>query len=178
MPQVAYFKSFAAYDVPLRPQGPVSFAATAGLSSYLVTQYGDDGRLAELTKVIVEREATGEQALLTQCAPGSVLFFRADASERGGPALGPRVDYAATIEQDALIRGRVAPSGFQVSWELLRRKPLFRENYAYWPGGALKERVVWRADGRVSRWAFDRAGRVESAGQDQDRNLHTPAPAI
>lgn len=161
--RVAFFKSFAAYDVPLRPQGPISFEETAGLSSYCIAQLQEDGRIASLTKIIVERQNRGELLLPERSEPGSVIFFKVVAGEEPNPNTLQPMGYAETRDLEAYYQGVVDISGLTLHWEHLLRKPLFTETYSYGPDGNLKERSVCREDGRVSRWTYDENGAPEAA---------------
>jgi hypothetical protein len=159
--RIGFFRSFAAYDIPLRPQDPISFEDTKALSSYCLVQFEPEGRISSFTKIILERQGSGELPLAERFEPGAVMFFKESApGEEMQRLLSKSVPYSETQNQEAYYRGTVASSGRGLCWELLARKVLFKETYKYHPDGKLKERVVHRGDGSVSRWLYDEKGQA------------------
>lgn len=173
--QIRFFRSFAAYNIPQRPQGEIEFEQTKDLASYCAAKFDSDGRLALFCKIIVQRLGHGFQQLASPHEPGSILFFAGVLGAGQSPAIDQPTDYAGTKEQDVYYRGCVDADGLLVRWERLSRKEQFSEQYSYWPNGKLKERVVRREDGRVSQRSCDTAGRPVPTPEDQGTHGRTPA---
>jgi hypothetical protein len=157
-----YYKSWASYQIPMRPTDPVDFKQTETLDAFYLAAYDADGRLRRFTKYLVERAPVGRQPLAGSRPPHSILYFAAPSAtdDAPPPKLAPadEIDYPATEGLVSYFKGQVDDSGKALELERIRRRTFFVDEYVYWPNGKLKERVMTGADGTAKKSSFDEDG--------------------
>jgi hypothetical protein len=152
---VKYFRSWASYEIPMRPVDPVTYEGSEELASYYVGSYDERGRLVRLTKVFREVLLTRNIEMETDLAPGTRLYFEATPSAQPGQ----RISFSATEALDAYFRGVVVEPGRYVELEMISRTIFFGDEYAYWPNGTLRHRIAQKRDGSRTETFFDESGR-------------------
>ncbi len=152
---VKYFRSWASYEIPMRPVDPVTYEGSEELASYYVARYDEHGRLVQLTKIFREALLTRDHEMEMDFARGTRVYFEATPSAQPGQ----RISFAATEALDAYFRGVVADPGRHVKLELIRRTVFFSDEYAYWPNGTLRHRIAQKRDGSRTETFFDESGR-------------------
>jgi hypothetical protein len=175
-----YYSSFRGYSVPMVPEGKIDFASTRSLVSFYIVQRNAEGQVGWFAKVLVERQSGQTFSLMKWVAPGSQLFFDAEAlafgpTNPGWPGspggavavntektftLGKQVDYKDTAGKDVYYEGEVEPSGLAGQASLLFRKVVFLDHYLYGSTGIVKERKLWKSDGSGSVWTYTERGKA------------------
>jgi hypothetical protein len=154
-----YFRSFASYKIPLRPDGPIEFAGTEGLKSFYIAYYDSAERLIQFDKIwVVRAEKEPREIPLAESAePGETIYFEAIASEP--PAVGRPIRYADTESLDGFFAGIVDASGQMCQAIRYRKDLFFSDAYEYWPNGRMRKRIMNGGDKPQRVVEYDRDGK-------------------
>jgi hypothetical protein len=155
-----YYRSFASYAIPFRPEGALEFADTEGLRSFYVVFYDPVGRVTRFDKRQLVRvdDEPREVQLATHAEPGARLYFE-PVQRRNARSVdvGNQCEYRDTEHLKDFFVGKVGPSG-QTDVVLFRRDVAFAEAYEYWPNGHLRKRVMTGPDQPPSVALYDQEG--------------------
>ena len=109
-----YFRSFASYEIPFRPDEPIDFVDTEGLRSFYAAYRDAAGRLIRFDKVRLVRAENAPRpfALAAGEPPGATLYFKA----RRDPATlvprpGEQLDYKQTEPLNEFFVAQVDSTG-------------------------------------------------------------------
>ena len=159
--RLQYYKSWASYQIPMRPVDPIDFAQTEPLTSFYLATFDQSNRLKRFVKYLVERKSVGIRHLQGRSAPNSVVYFAALPSSAASEVdMGKALVYQDTAGCSVYFRGVVDSTGDQADLQMVRRSIFFTDEYSYWPNGQLKERVMTKKDGTVVKTRFDEHGTV------------------
>jgi hypothetical protein len=145
--QTRYFRSFASYEIPFRPQDPLSFAQTEGLASFYKVYLDLAGRVVRFDKIRLVRMPEQNIGLPYQASPGQAVYFesvRDSASEKVG--VGQKTDYAQTELANEFFVGVVDQGGQTCSGRLIRKEIAFSDVYEYGASGRLRRRTLTGLD--------------------------------
>lgn len=173
-----YYRSFASYEIPFRPDDPVAFADTEGLRSFYVAYHDPAGRVVRFDKLRLVRaeRVPREFGLPTAEEPGSVIYFEAvhDPATRD-LRLGERLPYRETEPLDEFFAAQVDPSGRACRATLFRKEIAFSDAYEYWPTGRLQKRTMTGPDRPKSVAHYDRDGRPVADPAPEPASAEGPA---
>jgi hypothetical protein len=149
-----YFRSFASYEIPFRPDEPVEdFAGTEGLKSFYRAYFDAGGRVRQFDKLLMVRseEEDREFKLSADEKPGSTVYFEVvrDPLTRV-PGIGKRLTYPETEQLPEFFAGEVDSLGKACRVLLLGREISFSDTYEYWPTGRLRTRSTTKKDSPAS----------------------------
>jgi hypothetical protein len=158
-----YFKSWASYEIPMRPANPVSYSETEGLTTYYLGEYDEQANLVRFVKFLREVRASERARVPVEGRNKTVYFDALPEGNRYRP--GRQLAYAETEGRPAYFTG--SPGGEnRADVNLVMQTVFFDDEYSYWPNRQLKQRVMRKKDGTVLKWAFDRAGNEISRGSN------------
>ena len=153
-----YYKSWASYDIPMHPTGPIEYVATESLKSFYLAEYDSVGNLIRFTKFLREEKGKTHIPLSSPRLAGASICFCAIPEDKGRYKPGAVIEYRATEGADAYFQGIVTRSGDGADSVLVRTSIFFDDEYSYWANGKLKTRLMHKRDGNVIRSSYNEAG--------------------
>lgn len=153
-----YFISWASYQIPMRPTGPVTYIETEWLVSYYLGKYDTDGNLVRFTKFLRELRPTGQMRKPDQQAPKAKYFEVIESADNQSKP-GREIPYSGTEGRASYFRVLHGVLSQQPPLELVLQTVFFEDEYSYWPNKTLKSRVTKKEDGTVNRREFDSSGK-------------------
>src|SRR4051794_34619249 len=91
-----YYRSFAGYEIPFRPDEPVKFADTVGLRSFYTAYHDAAGRVIQFDKIQLVRAAKEPRQFPLAAArtPGAPIYFEVvHPGPAQEPTPGEELDY-------------------------------------------------------------------------------------
>ncbi len=174
----AYYRSFLSYRVPFEPEHEISFAETEGMGSYYIAHYDSEERLREFEKILLTRlekraiHASGE--IRARWRP----YFSVNESAPGRVEVGRELAYTDTERSPEFFQGEEGELGTPGEVWLMRKVPVLRDRYSYWPSGVLRERALTRMDQSESVWHYDEEGKSTVTDESVDSNVEVGAQPI
>ncbi len=153
-----YYKSWASYRIPMQPVEPIDYKATEALNSFYLAYHLEDGKVAIFVKYIIEKTDIGQRKLFRKGTPMSKVYFESINFE-SETIQGKEIIYPATENHSVYYIGYVDTSGFKIQLYKIERKIFFCDDYTYWTNGNLKERVMTKQDGSISKFQYDKNGK-------------------
>ena len=86
-----YYKTWASYNIPMRPVDPIDYIETELLNSFYLAYYNQDKQLVRFIKYLLEKKAIEEKQLSETKAPHSIIYFESIDAE-----VGKEISYSAT----------------------------------------------------------------------------------
>ena len=132
-----YFRSFASYEIPFRPDEPVeAFSQTEGLKSFYRAFFDAEGRVHRFDKLLMvhAEKVDRDIKLSAKESPGATVYFevvRDPQTRRLG--VGKPLLYSETEQLAEFFAGEVDASGQTCRAVLLGREIAFSDTYDYWP---------------------------------------------
>ncbi len=176
-----YFRSFLSYEIPFRPDDPITVADTEGLHTFYIAYYDPAGRLIRFDKLQLVRAGTGPLTftLPSPAKPGTMACFAVLGDPANNePSIGDRLDFPATEALVQFFAGKVASDGLTGAATLFRKDIAFSDSYDYWPNGRLRKRVLTRTGHLPTIVVYDQDGRPTTDGMPETSEAsftHIPA---
>ncbi len=142
-----YFRSFAPYEIPFRPDEPVEdFADTEGLKSFYRAYFDSEVRVRQFDKLLLVRAEKEEREIVLSAKelPGSAVYFAVLRDPQ--PGVGKQLTYSNTEQLAEFFTGAVESSGQTCRAVLFQREIAFSDTYDYWPNGRLRTRTMTKKD--------------------------------
>lgn len=158
--QKQYYKSRVSYQIPIRLVDPIDYEQTESLRSFYLAEWTKSGQLAYVIKYITDSEPAKSLYIIEPKPPGASLYFEATPSRRTQANPGKEINYLETEGQNLYFKAKVDESGHRIGFDKVRRKIFFKDEYSYWPDGSLKDRILSREDGSISKYHFNQAGQL------------------
>ena len=155
-----YFRSWASYEIPMRPTGPVKYIETEALSSYYVGAHDASGRLKRFIKLWRRTEPAGHADIGAVSPVSGPVYFLAIHIKEDEYRRGDRIEYAKTENAPVYFKGTLIQGGHDLVLELVHVIAFFDDQYEYWPNGKLRARVLRKQDGETQRTTFDESGQI------------------
>lgn len=153
-----YFKSWASYQIPIRPTQPISYHETESLISYYLGDYDEGGQLVRFTKFLRKSTPDGAVPIKGGHPIGGVLYFSAEPHGQMGYSVGDPLTFEKTANLTVYYKGNVKPGDQMAKLELIQTELFFVDDYSYWPNGHLKSRTMQKYTGEVQHKYYDEIG--------------------
>ena len=153
-----YFKSWASYQIPMRPTQPLSYQETENLASYYLGYYSEDGRLVRFIKFLRKPTPGGTVQLEHSKATAGILYFSAEKHGQAEYSVGSPLNFEQTSSHAVYYKGIVKPNDNTVKLELIQTDVFFVDDYTYWPNGNLKSRTMQKQTGEIQHKDYDESG--------------------
>jgi hypothetical protein len=153
-----YFKSWASYQIPMRPIDPIGYIDTESLTSFYLAEYDDRDELVRFTKYLRKAAATKEMPPNDRRPAGNFGYFSALPDDEGHFKPRAEIYYGDTEGSSEYFRTYVAKADNVLKMELIRTTVFFMDEYAYWPNKHLKSRIMHKKDGTVIKVSYDETG--------------------
>lgn len=156
-----YYKTWVSYKIPMQPTGPITYAETEKLNSFYLAYYNGQ-QLVRFIKYLVKKKELGIIKLSQSRTTHLKIFFESltDLNNLTESSLGEEISYIATENKQTYYVGYVDNTGFSMQLQQVEHQIFFCDDYAYWPDGTLKERVMTKQDGSILRTQYDERGKI------------------
>lgn len=153
-----YFKSWASYNIPMRPIDPIEYVATEPLKSFYLGEFDQSGRLIRFTKYLKEVQGTTRVPLASSNSLDKARYL---AAVKQDDELKPsaEITYEATEGVPHYFQVASHEPGNVAKLELIHMSVFFVDEYTYWTHNQLKTRTMKRKDGTVLRTSYDECGK-------------------
>ena len=159
-----YFKTWANYQIPFQPSGPISFSETASLRVFYAAEYDQDGHLIRFTKFSRITNATSLTISGQKPAPLVTIYLTValDNDENNKP--GTLIEYDETEGLSEYFMGTYNADKVAYTLSYIRVVMVFDDQYEYRNDGTLLRRSMKKADGSERIVEFDEHGREMESG--------------